>query len=412
MSLTAELLAVGTELLLGNIANTDAQALSELLSTLGINVYYHTVVGDNPARLRAAVETARDRCDILITTGGLGPTLDDLTKETVAACFEKKLTLHEESLALIRDYFAQRGRVMTENNVRQAWLPEGCQVFRNDWGTAPGCAFQAQGKHVLMLPGPPGECVPMFRERAVPYLKALSDSALCSREIRVFGMGESEVEALLHHRMEQAVNPTIAPYAKTGEVLLRVTAKGRTEQEAYALTEPVVQELCQVLGENVYGVDEESLESVVLKELTARGKTLAAAESCTGGLFSKRLTDLPGASRVFTGSMCTYATEMKTKFLGVPAAVIAEKGVVSEPVARAMAHGIRAAMESDYGVGITGYTGPEGDRFVPGGTVFVAVEGPEGNTLCRRLNVGVLRERGRHVAASNAFDMLRRLLKE
>lgn len=409
MSMTAEILAVGTELLLGNIANTDAQAVSQELSALGINVYFHTVVGDNPGRLTQAVELAKGRADILITTGGLGPTLDDLTKETVAACFGKKLKLHRPSLKRIQEYFERLDRPMTENNRRQAYLPEGCTVFTNDWGTAPGCAFEAGGKHVLMLPGPPRECVPMLKERAVPYLKKLSDAVLVSREIRIFGMGESSVEDRLHDLMERGENPTVAPYAKEGEVMLRVTAKAETEERARALTEPMVLEICETLGDVVYGVDEESLESVVLKQLVAKGKTLSTAESCTGGLVSKRMTDLPGASRAFLGGMCTYATETKIKFLGLDPHVVTQRGVVSAEVAAAMAKGIRRVMYSDYGVGITGLAGPEGDGVHPVGTVFVAIDGPQGEQV-RSLQLGQNRDRIRTMAANHAFDMLKKAL--
>ena len=245
MSHTAELIAVGTELLLGNIANTDAQMLSQGLSALGINVYYHTVVGDNPQRLRAAVELAKSRADILITTGGLGPTCDDLTKNVLAECFGKKLVFHAPSARRIEAYFERlhAGRPMTENNYQQAMLPEGCTVLDNDWGTAPGVAFEADGVRVIMLPGPPRECRAMFTHRVIPYLKSLADGVIVSRTLKLFGIGESSMEAQLREEMEAMTNPTLAPYAKEGECELRITAKAADEESARALIAPVEERL-------------------------------------------------------------------------------------------------------------------------------------------------------------------------
>ena len=262
MSHTAELIAVGTELLLGNIANTDAQMLSQGLSALGINVYYHTVVGDNPQRLRAAVELAKSRADILITTGGLGPTCDDLTKNVLAECFGKKLVFHAPSARRIEAYFERlhAGRPMTENNYQQAMLPEGCTVLDNDWGTAPGVAFEADGVRVIMLPGPPRECRAMFTHRVIPYLKSLADGVIVSRTLKLFGIGESSMEAQLREEMEAMTNPTLAPYAKEGECELRITAKAPTEAEARALIAPVEEELRALFGHKIYGADISSLE--------------------------------------------------------------------------------------------------------------------------------------------------------
>ena len=255
MSHTAELIAVGTELLLGNIANTDAQMISEGLSQLGINVYYHTVVGDNPERVRQAMDIARQRADILITTGGLGPTCDDLTKVAVAQAFGRTLVYHEPSAQRIRDRFAAMGRPVTENNFQQAMIPEGATVLDNDWGTAPGVAMEADGIHVLMLPGPPRECEMMFRHRAVPYLKGLSEGVIVSRTVKTFGIGESAAEALLRDLMNSLHNPTLAPYAKPTGTELRVTAHARTEAEALARITPVVDQVKALLGDKVIWVD-------------------------------------------------------------------------------------------------------------------------------------------------------------
>ena len=412
MTHTAELIAVGTELLLGNIANTDAQMLSKGLSALGINVYYHTVVGDNPQRLKAAVEVAKSRADIIITTGGLGPTCDDLTKNVLAECFGKKLVYDEESAQRIRDYFQRLhpGGTMTENNLQQAYLPEGCTIFSNDWGTAPGCAFEADGVRVIMLPGPPNECTPMFEHRAVPYLQALADGVIASRTLKIFGMGESAVEAKLRDRMNALTNPTLAPYAKTGEVELRITAKAATVEEARALIVPVEKEVRDIFGPLVYGADVASMEEVVLGLLKEKGLTMGTAESCTGGLVAKRLTDLSGASAVFKGGVMSYTNEVKAGVLGVPQEMLDEFGAVSAQVAQAMAQGARKVLGCDLAVSLTGVAGPNpDDRNNPVGLIYVALDTPEG-TRVRELHLINGRARIRTVAATNAFDMVRRYL--
>ncbi len=412
MSHTAELISVGTELLLGNICNTDAQMLSKGLSALGINVYYHTVVGDNPQRLADAVNLAKTRADIIITTGGLGPTCDDLTKNVLCDCFGKRLSYDKDSAQRIRDYFGRlhRDREMTENNLQQAWLPEGCTILQNDWGTAPGCAFEADGVHVIMLPGPPSECEPMFRYRAVPYLENLSDGVIMSRTLRIFGMGESSVEDKLREKMNAMHNPTLAPYAKTGEVELRITAKAITEGAAMALIVPVEKELCQMFGPLVYGADVASLEEVVLAQLKLRRMSLGTAESCTGGLAAKRITDLPGASVSFKGAIVSYNNEVKETVLGVSADLLRENGAVSGEVAVAMAEGARKALRCDLALSFTGVAGPGPDeRGNPEGLVYVALATPEGTRL-RKLHLATGRGRIRTTAVSHGFDMARRWL--
>ena len=339
MSHTAELIAVGTELLLGNIANTDAQMISQGLSQLGINVYYHTVVGDNPQRVRQAVDIARGRADILITTGGLGPTCDDLTKVAVAQAFGKELVYHEPSAQRIRERFAARGTPVTENNFQQAMVPEGCTVLDNDWGTAPGVAFVSGGTHVLMLPGPPRECEKMFRHRALPYLQKLSDGVIASRTVKTFGIGESAAEALLRDLMNALHNPTLAPYAKPTGTELRITAHAPTREEALRLIAPVEEQVKAILKDKVIGVDVDSLEEVCLRLLKERGLTVGTAESCTGGLMAKLLTDLPGSSAVFRGGVVSYTDAVKRGLLGVPEDLLAQHGAVSPQVAQAMAQG-------------------------------------------------------------------------
>lgn len=410
--MNAELIAVGTEILLGDIVNTDAQVISRGLAELGIGVYYQTVVGDNPERLRAAICQAKKRADIIITTGGLGPTLDDLTKETLAAVFEKKMELDEASLAKIKEFFARLGREMTANNEKQAMLPVGCTVFQNDWGTAPGCAFEAQGVQVVMLPGPPRECEPMFRHCAMPYLAKLCGGTIVSHNLHIFGMGESEMEAKLFDLMEEGANPTLAPYAKENECLVRVTARAETAQEAEALIAPMLDKVRARLGDVVYSLDVPSLEQVVADGFLAENLTLSVAESCTGGLLSKRLTDIPGASGFYKGGVCSYSNEIKVKLLGVKEETLASYTAVSEQTAREMAEGVRRVFDTNYGVGITGLAGPGGGLDdIPEGTVFVAVSSASG-TVVRALTSALGRSRVRNGAASNALDMLRREILE
>ena len=414
MSHTAELIAVGTELLLGNIANTDAQTLSRELSALGINVYYHTVVGDNPERLKKAVEIAKTRADLIITTGGLGPTCDDLTKNVLAEAFGKKLVYNPEAARRMEAYFQklhpESGRTMTENNYQQAYLPEGCTPFQNDRGTAPGCGFEADGIWVLMLPGPPSECGPMFRSRAVPYLAGLADGAIVNRSLRIFGMGESAVEFQLRDQMNAMKNPTLAPYAKEGEVELRITAKAPDPVAAQALIAPVEEELRSRFGPLVYGVDVSSLEEVCLALLKDQGLSLACAESCTGGLIAKRITDLAGASSVFHGGVVSYTNEVKHGVLGVPRELLDQFGAVSAPVAEAMAEGARRTLGADLAVSATGVAGPDpDDRGNPVGLVYVALAW-DGGVFVRTVHAAGPRERVRTVAASHAFDLLRRRL--
>jgi len=407
MSKTAEILSIGTEILLGNIVNSDAQVISEGLSELGINVYYHSVVGDNAERIKGAVALAKSRADILITTGGLGPTYDDITKETVAEGFGKKLVLHRPTLERIRTYFASTGRAPTQNNDRQAMLPEGCTIFENDWGTAPGCGFEADGKYVIMLPGPPRECTAMFRNCVMPYLRGLSDAVLVSKNVRIFGIGEGAMESVLHDIIVDMKNPTVAPYAKEGECFLRVTAKAENAAEAEASIGPVIDMIKSHIGDYIYGIDVDSLEEAVLGLLTERGLTLAAAESCSGGMLSERITELAGASKAFIGGVCAYQNSVKTGVLGVPEEIIEKYGAVSEQTAEAMASGVRRLMGADIGVSITGVAGPELSEGKPVGTVFVGIDSDKG-THALSCSLGNGRHRVRTSATNRAFDLIRR----
>ena len=366
--------------------------------------------GDNPERLRAALGVARERAELIVTTGGLGPTCDDLTKQTVAEVFGRELYFDQRAEAELRAFFA--GREMTDNNLQQCWLPVGCTPFYNTCGTAPGCGFRTdEGGAVMILPGPPKELRAMLDHGGRDFLRALGDGQIWSRNIMTFGMGESAIEDKLRARMNALKNPTLAPYAKEGEVRLRVTARAASREAAEMLMAPVIGEVRETLGDVVYGVDVDSLEAVVLKVLRARGQSFAAAESCTGGLIAKRFTDLPGASEVFRGGVTVYTNEAKTRLLGVPETLLAEQGAVSLPVAEALAENIRRALGADYGLGVTGLAGPDGDGAHPVGTVFVSLASPEGvETRSLALGERSDRTRIRTLAANHAFDMLRRKL--
>lgn len=407
----AEVLSVGTELLLGQTVNTDTTIVAKALSMLGIDLLYAAVVGDNVKRLEKAVHDALERSDILITTGGLGPTGDDLTKETVAAAAGKALALHEPSYKRLMEYFARGG--LSENQIKQAMLPEGCTVLQNDNGTAPGCAFQtAAGKLVVMLPGPPSELEPMLQNYAVPYLAQFQSAVIASHSVHVFGRGEAAVAEMIADLTENS-NPTAAPYAKEGEMFVRVTAKAATQAEADALCAPVVEEIRRRVGSFVYSVDVDSLEALVVDALRAAGKTLATAESCTGGLLAKRITDVAGSSDVFEMGCVTYANRVKEKLLGVPHETLEVHGAVSEETARAMAEGIVRASGADIGVGITGIAGPGGGTAEkPVGLVYIALSDGKSTWVAKRQPAGRMKSREwhRHCAASKALDMVRRYL--
>ena len=405
-----EIISVGTEILLGHITNTDARDISEMLSRIGINVKYHTVVGDNPERLRACVEIAKSRADIIITTGGLGPTCDDLTKQILAESFSLKLVQNDDEVKFLHEFIRNK-RNFTPNNFQQAMLPEGCTVFHNLWGTAPGCAFQAEGKTVIMMPGPPVECVPMFRTYGVPYLRSLSDEEIVSHSIRVFGIGESAIDDMFADEMNVMVNPTMAPYAKECDCLLQVTAKAGSEAEAEKMMAPVIAHVKERLGDFVYGMDVECIEEAVFPLLKEKGLTFATAESCTGGEIAKRFTDIPGASSVFLGGAVVYTNEVKARLLGLDPEMIEEKGAVSREVAVALAEQVRRLTGADIGIGVTGLAGPDGDGVHEVGTVFVSMA-VEGNTYVRALALGPKRTRSyiRRMSGNHAYDMMRRWL--
>lgn len=382
----AEILCVGTELLIGDIVNTNAAYLSKKLSENGIFVYHHTVVGDNDGRLREALSDALGRSDVVVMTGGLGPTYDDMTKETVSSVMGKKLVRHEESEKRILAYFARTDRVPTPNNMKQALMPEGATVFENNFGTAPGCAIESDGKTVVMLPGPPKEMKPMFDDEVLPYLLRNSTEVLVSENVNIFGMGESSVEEKLRDIMISGDNPTIAPYVNDGEVRVRVTARAENRECAEKLIAPVVEKIKDIIGDFVYGVNAVSLENAVVKTFSEKGLTLASAESCTGGIISKRITDIPGSSAMFGYGVCTYANEAKEKILGVKHETLEKYGAVSEATAREMAEGLLRLSGADVAVCTTGLAGPGGGSDEkPVGLVYLAVGTKDGITVKKLL---------------------------
>ena len=402
-----ELISVGTEILLGDILNTDAQFLSIELARLGISVIHQSTVGDNRERLLAQIKEAADRSDIIILSGGLGPTPDDLTKEVCCEFFGKKMFLHEPTVEKIKTYFSTKGMEMAQNNLKQAMLPKDCVIFPNDNGTAPGMAIEKDGVHILVLPGPPRELKPMFRNCAVPYLMQFSDRIIVSHNIRTFGIGESLMAERVNDLFD-AENPTVAPYAKDGEALLRVTAMARTKEEAENLCKPVINEIKNRLDGFVYGVDYTCIEEAVIEKLKEKQMKVATAESCTGGLIAKRITDVPGASEVFDCGIISYANEIKHRVLGVSEDDLNKYGAVSEPVARQMAQGALKVSGADIAVSVTGIAGPDSDSTnKPVGLVYIGLADRD-NVWVRELRTSRKdRSYNRYVSASNALNMIR-----
>lgn len=402
-----ELISVGTEILLGDILNTDAQFLSIELAKLGISVIHQSTVGDNRERLLAQLKEAAKRSDIIILSGGLGPTPDDLTKEVCCEFFGKKMFLHEPTVEKIKTYFSTKGMEMAQNNLKQAMLPKDCVIFPNDNGTAPGMAIEKDGVHILVLPGPPRELKPMFRNCAVPYLMQFSDRIIVSHNIRTFGIGESSMAEKVNDLFD-AENPTVAPYAKDGEALLRVTAMARTKEEAENLCKPVINEIKNKLDGFVYGVDYTCIEEAVIEKLKEKHIKVATAESCTGGLIAKRITDVPGASEVFDCGIISYANEIKHRVLGVSEDDLNKYGAVSEPVARQMAQGALKVSGADIAVSVTGIAGPDSDSTnKPVGLVYIGLADRD-NVWVRELRTSRKdRSYNRYVSASNALNMIR-----
>ncbi|MGL4818961.1 MAG: competence/damage-inducible protein A [Bacilli bacterium] len=372
---SVEIIAVGTELLLGNIANTNAQYLSEELATLGFHVYYHTVVGDNRDRLRQAIDIAASRADVLLFTGGLGPTQDDVTKATVAEWAGTELEIHRPALDYIVSWHQERNRYMPPSNERQALVVKGCEVLHNAHGLAPGMFGFANGCAYILLPGPPFEMKPMFNNEAVPHLRKLLpvQTPIESRMLRFFGIGESLLEEKLLHLIEAQSNPTIAPYAKRDEVHVRLSCQHHDAEQRKQLLDACEAEVFGVIGEYCYGRDEETLFSVLVDALKKQELTLGAAESLTGGRFAAEMTSFPGVSALFYGSAVVYRTESKHELLGVSRDVLAQHGVVSEETVIQMAKCASYQFDSEIGIAFTGVAGPSDQDGVPVGTVWIGL---------------------------------------
>lgn len=406
----AEIIAIGTEILLGDIINSNAQYLAQELAALGIDMYYQQVVGDNESRIIHAFEEAYSRSDIIITTGGLGPTEDDLTKEVAAKYFNKELLPHEESIEKIKSYFKFRERKMTENNLKQGLIPEEAIVINNNNGTAPGVIIEEKNKIMIILPGPPKEMKPMFEEIVRPYLQKKSDSILVSRVVKILGVGESAVADELKDIMDAQTNPTIAPYAKEVGVMLRITAKAKTQEEALNLIKPVEEEIKNRLGENVYATEDINLEDVVAELLIEKKLTISTAESCTGGMIAATLINYPGISEVLLEGAVTYSNEAKHKRLGVKNETLEKYGAVSEETAREMAIGIAKTANTDVSIVTTGIAGPGGGtEEKPVGLVYIGVY-VQGEVIVKRCIFNGNRSRVRLQATTTGLDILRRIL--
>ncbi len=406
--MNCEIIGVGTELLLGDILNTDAQYLSRELAAMGIGLHYQQVVGDNPQRMRECISLALERSELVILTGGLGPTADDLTKEICCEVMGEELVLDEDILQTIKSYFASRGRVMAEINTKQAYVPENGVVFRNANGTAPGCAIEKDGRIAIMLPGPPGELKPMFENEVKPYLSAKTGGIIYSCQVRTFGIGESDMASRVADLLD-GENPTVAPYAKDGEALLRVTAKADTKEHAVAMCGKVIEKIRERIGEYIYSTDGSNLEETVVRLLLESGRKLALAESCTGGYIAKRITDIPGSSGVFEYGIVSYSNEVKKNLLGVRSETIEQFTEVSEQCAAEMAQGVKRLSGADFALSVTGISGPGGasdDK--PVGLSYIGFASPDGVTV-KELRTGKkenAREYNRYVAASTALHML------
>lgn len=408
----AEILAVGTELLLGDIVNTNAQYLARELAALGIEVYYQTVVGDNPKRLEDTIFHAFSRADLVITTGGLGPTEDDLTKETAAKYFGEKLVLDEKALSQIQVFFRRIGREMTDNNRKQAFVPEhNSEVLYNANGTAPGIIIEKNEKIIVMLPGPPKEVMPMFENQVKPYLAKKQEYTFLSRILRVASVGESAMEMKVKDLIDAQTNPTIAPYAKDGEAILRITAKAKNEEEANRMIDPVAAALKERLGKSVYAEGETNMETEVAKLLVEQKKTIAVAESCTGGEISSQLVRYPGISAVLLEGCVTYSNEAKMRRLGVLQETLDKFGAVSAETAREMAEGIAKTAGADIGIATTGIAGPDGGtKDKPVGLVYMGLY-YKGNVEAREYHFVGNRNKVRERATFQALDWLRRKLQ-
>lgn len=403
----AEIITVGTEILLGDIVNTNSQFLAKELASLGLDVYYQSTVGDNESRLMDTLNESLDRSDIIITTGGLGPTNDDITKEVAAKCFNQELVFYNDIWKDIKQYFEKIGVEPTENNKKQAYFPKDCIILNNSNGTAPGAILKKENKMIIVLPGPPKEMIPMFNNELKKYLENLTDYKLISRTLRFFGIGESELEDKLSDIINNQTNPTIAPYAKEGEVTLRITAKSYTKDDADNLIDEVENKIKTLVGKYLYGYGETTLEETVAKLLVEKNLTIAVSESCTGGMVSSTLIDYPGISQVFMEGCVTYSNEAKMSRLGVKKETLDSFGAVSTETAIEMAKGVAMNLKTNVGLSTTGIAGPGGGTAEkPVGLVYIGLY-INGKTKVKKLNLAGSREKIRVKATKEALNFLR-----
>lgn len=412
--MVVELISVGTEILLGNIVNTNAAYLAEKCALLGCSLYHQTVVGDNEERMEEAIRQAVDRSDIVILTGGLGPTKDDLTKEVAARVFGRELYMDEHSKKRIADYFERiQSRAVTENNWKQALVPEGAIVIDNHNGTAPGLIIEDEerGKAAILIPGPPDEMKVMFEQDIAPYLNKQQPEGIYSHMVKICGIGESRAETMVADLMEGQSNPTLAPYAKIGEVHFRVTAKAKSEEEAEKLMRPMIDEMYERFGSSIYTTEESvTLEESIVELLKEKGMTLTTAESCTGGKLAGRILNVPGASEVYKEGYITYSNDSKEKILGVKKETLEQYGAVSRQTAQEMALGAADAAKADAALSVTGIAGPGGGtEEKPVGLVYIGCA-VQGEVTVREYRFTGNREKNRDYAVVRALTLLREAL--
>lgn len=407
----AEVLSVGTELLMGQIVNTDAAYIARRLTEVGIDTFYQQTVGDNEGRLLQAIALAAGRADVVFLSGGLGPTSDDITKQTLAKYLNLPLVEDAASKAQLENWFASRGSKLTPNNYRQIEFPQGAMILQNEWGTAPGCIVESGGVRYIILPGPPRELEPMMEHRVMPYLRALSGDHIVSKMLKLFGIGESALEYELRDLINGQGRVTIAPYAGFGEVSLRLSVKVGPDEDPEAFFATVEPEIRRRVGKHIYGSGQDSLPGAVAKALLGQQKTLALAESCTGGMIAAELVAIPGISESFVEGCVCYANEAKVRTLGVLESTLASFGAVSEQCAREMCEGMRKRTGADYALSVTGIAGPGGGtKEKPVGLVYIGLAGPK-KTQVQRFEFGQDRQRVRRMSMLNALDMLRRELQ-
>lgn len=409
----AEIIAVGTELLLGQIANTNAQFLAKHLSTLGYHHHFQTVVGDNSERLNHVLEVASTRSDLIILTGGLGPTKDDLTKEVVAEFVNETLVIHEPSLHFIEQYFVKVNRPMTENNKKQALVINNAHVLINHNGMAPGMVFESGKKQFVLLPGPPKEMIPMVENELIPYfLKGKDANTIVSKELKFFGIGESILETKIIDLLENQSNPTIAPLASEGEVMLRITASAENEIAANKLIEQAEHQIRERVGQFIYGSNGDNLFTVLSKKLKEYNLSISAAESLTGGLFSKRMTDIPGNSSIFKGSIVCYSNEIKQNLLNVPKELLEKEGAVSIECAKSLVENIQSITRSHVSISFTGEAGPTVSEDVPVGKVYIGIKIADSPAIVKEFQFSGSREQIRLSSVKNGASLLVKLINE